>query len=94
MTGLLRNRCGMQCRLWSAYPVPMLSINWVRFLMANFCSGATRVSSVKAQFKEKVNEVVVNLPWVKNVKVTMSAQPARSLFCRATSSREVLKNQL
>ena len=32
------------------------------------------------QFEQKANEVVAMLPWVKNVKVTMSAQPARPIF--------------
>lgn len=32
------------------------------------------------QFEQKANEVVAVLPWVKNVNVTMSAQPARPIF--------------
>lgn len=32
------------------------------------------------QFEQKANEVVAMLPWVENVKVTMSAQPARPMF--------------
>lgn len=32
------------------------------------------------QFEKQANEVVAMLPWVKNVKVTMSAQPARPLY--------------
>jgi len=33
-----------------------------------------------AQFEQQANEVVAMLPWVKNVKVTMSAQPARPIY--------------
>lgn len=32
------------------------------------------------QFEEKANEVVLALPWVREVKVTMSAQPARPVY--------------
>lgn len=32
------------------------------------------------QFEQRANEVVAMIPWVKNVKVTMSAQPARPVF--------------
>lgn len=32
------------------------------------------------QFEQKANEVVEALPWVKNVNVTMSAQPAKPAF--------------
>lgn len=32
------------------------------------------------QFEQRANEVVTALPWVKEVSVTMSAQPARPVF--------------
>lgn len=32
------------------------------------------------QFEQRANEVVGALPWVKKVTVTMSAQPAKSVF--------------
>ncbi|XP_057967974.1 fe-S cluster assembly factor HCF101, chloroplastic [Malania oleifera] len=37
----------------------------------------TPACPIKDMFEQKANEVVAMLPWVKNVKVTMSAQPAR-----------------
>lgn len=36
--------------------------------------------SIPWQFEQQANEVVANLHWVKNVKVTMSAQPAKPVF--------------
>ena len=33
-----------------------------------------------SKFEQQANEVVAMLPWVKNVKVTMSAQPARPIY--------------
>ncbi|XP_061366486.1 fe-S cluster assembly factor HCF101, chloroplastic isoform X1 [Gastrolobium bilobum] len=40
----------------------------------------TPACPIKDVFEQKANEVVAMLPWVKNVKVTMSAQPARPIF--------------
>ncbi|KAK9268595.1 hypothetical protein L1049_000350 [Liquidambar formosana] len=40
----------------------------------------TPACPIKDMFEEKANEVVAMLPWVKNVNVTMSAQPARPIF--------------
>ncbi|KAJ6435339.1 hypothetical protein OIU84_000515 [Salix udensis] len=40
----------------------------------------TPACPIKDMFEQKANEVVALLPWVKNVKVTMSAQPARPVY--------------
>ncbi|KAL6221829.1 hypothetical protein ACLB2K_005222 [Fragaria x ananassa] len=40
----------------------------------------TPACPVKDMFEQKANEVVNELPWVKNVNVTMSAQPAKPLY--------------
>ncbi|KAI4380689.1 hypothetical protein MLD38_006852 [Melastoma candidum] len=40
----------------------------------------TPACPIKDEFERKANEVVHALPWVKDVKVTMSAQPARPVF--------------
>eukprot|EP00257_Ricinus_communis_P025078 XP_025012492.1 fe-S cluster assembly factor HCF101, chloroplastic [Ricinus communis] len=40
----------------------------------------TPACPIKDLFEQQANEVVAALPWVKNVKVTMSAQPARPVF--------------
>ncbi|GMH04627.1 hypothetical protein Nepgr_006467 [Nepenthes gracilis] len=40
----------------------------------------TPACPIKDVFEQRANEVVSMLPWVKNVKVTMSAQPARPVF--------------
>ncbi|KAL9324550.1 hypothetical protein ACSQ67_009407 [Phaseolus vulgaris] len=40
----------------------------------------TPACPVKDMFEQQANEVVAMLPWVKNVKVTMSAQPARPIY--------------
>ncbi|KAK7380022.1 hypothetical protein VNO78_32358 [Psophocarpus tetragonolobus] len=40
----------------------------------------TPACPIKDVFEQKANEVVSMLPWVKNVKVTMSAQPARPIY--------------
>ncbi|XP_054780236.1 fe-S cluster assembly factor HCF101, chloroplastic isoform X2 [Prosopis cineraria] len=40
----------------------------------------TPACPIKDMFEQKANEVVAMLPWVKNVKVTMSAQPAKPIF--------------
>ncbi|KAL3009477.1 hypothetical protein AAZX31_07G085200 [Glycine max] len=40
----------------------------------------TPACPIKDVFEQKANEVVAMLPWVKNVKVTMSAQPARPIY--------------
>ncbi|GAV82056.1 DUF59 domain-containing protein/DUF971 domain-containing protein/ParA domain-containing protein/AAA_31 domain-containing protein, partial [Cephalotus follicularis] len=40
----------------------------------------TPACPIKDMFEQKANEVVAMLPWVKNVNVTMSAQPAKPLF--------------
>ncbi|KAL2625935.1 hypothetical protein AAZV13_07G080600 [Glycine max] len=38
------------------------------------------IDKALGEFEQKANEVVAMLPWVKNVKVTMSAQPARPIY--------------
>ncbi|AES76761.2 fe-S cluster assembly factor HCF101, chloroplastic [Medicago truncatula] len=40
----------------------------------------TPACPIKDVFEKQANEVVAVLPWVKNVNVTMSAQPAKPLF--------------
>ncbi|CAJ2636896.1 unnamed protein product [Trifolium pratense] len=40
----------------------------------------TPACPIKDVFEQKANEVVAALPWVKNVNVTMSAQPAKPLY--------------
>ncbi|KAL6274661.1 hypothetical protein ACE6H2_025353 [Prunus campanulata] len=40
----------------------------------------TPACPIKDMFEQKANEVVNLLPWVKNVSVTMSAQPARPIY--------------
>lgn len=40
----------------------------------------TPACPIKDLFEQQANEKVTALPWVKNVKVTMSAQPARPIF--------------
>ncbi|KAJ0576379.1 putative iron-sulfur protein NUBPL [Helianthus annuus] len=40
----------------------------------------TPACPIKDEFEQKANEVVAALPWVKNVNVTMSAQPAKQIF--------------
>ncbi|CAA6660846.1 unnamed protein product [Spirodela intermedia] len=40
----------------------------------------TPACPVKDMFEKRANEVVTELPWVKKVNVTMSAQPARPLY--------------
>ncbi|XP_039164080.1 fe-S cluster assembly factor HCF101, chloroplastic isoform X3 [Eucalyptus grandis] len=40
----------------------------------------TPACPIKDMFEQQANEVVANLHWVKNVKVTMSAQPAKPVF--------------
>ncbi|CAM8945852.1 unnamed protein product [Rhodiola kirilowii] len=40
----------------------------------------TPACPIKEVFEKQANEVVAALPWVKDVKVTMSAQPAKPLF--------------
>ncbi|XP_047163492.1 fe-S cluster assembly factor HCF101, chloroplastic isoform X1 [Vigna umbellata] len=40
----------------------------------------TPACPIKDMFEQKANEVVAMLPWVKNVQVTMSAQPARPIY--------------
>ncbi|OWM66008.1 hypothetical protein CDL15_Pgr015434 [Punica granatum] len=40
----------------------------------------TPACPVKDMFEQKANEVVAAIPWVKNVRVTMSAQPSRPVF--------------
>ena len=37
-------------------------------------------STFLVQFEKQANEVVAALPWVQNVKVTMSAQPAKQIY--------------
>ncbi|MED6106297.1 hypothetical protein PIB30_003707 [Stylosanthes scabra] len=53
---------------------------FIFFVLAYFLLCGDYLTIYLWQFEEKANEVVANLPWVKNVKVTMSAQPARPLF--------------
>ncbi|KAL3747535.1 hypothetical protein ACJRO7_016343 [Eucalyptus globulus] len=40
----------------------------------------TPACPIKDMFEQQANEVVANLHWVKNVKATMSAQPAKPVF--------------
>ncbi|KAA0046624.1 fe-S cluster assembly factor HCF101 [Cucumis melo var. makuwa] len=40
----------------------------------------TPACPVKDMFEQRANEEVAALPWVKNVKVTMSAQPAKPIY--------------
>ncbi|PON73346.1 Mrp/NBP35 ATP-binding protein [Parasponia andersonii] len=40
----------------------------------------TPACPIKDMFEQQANEVVEKLPWVKNVNVTMSAQPARPIY--------------
>ncbi|GAU41529.1 hypothetical protein TSUD_140600 [Trifolium subterraneum] len=40
----------------------------------------TPACPIKDVFEQKANEVVAAVPWVKNVNVTMSAQPAKPLY--------------
>ncbi|KAF4362966.1 hypothetical protein F8388_020482 [Cannabis sativa] len=40
----------------------------------------TPACPIKDMFEQQANEVVEKLAWVKNVKVTMSAQPARPMY--------------
>ncbi|XP_039117297.1 fe-S cluster assembly factor HCF101, chloroplastic [Dioscorea cayenensis subsp. rotundata] len=40
----------------------------------------TPACPIKDEFEKKANKVVAALPWVKNVNVTMSAQPARTAY--------------
>ncbi|KAI5441815.1 hypothetical protein KIW84_011032, partial [Lathyrus oleraceus] len=40
----------------------------------------TPACPIKDVFEQKANEVVAVVPWVKNVNVTMSAQPAKPLY--------------
>ncbi|MCD7459971.1 hypothetical protein HAX54_042463 [Datura stramonium] len=40
----------------------------------------TPACPIKDMFEQRANEVVAELPWVKKVNVTMSAQPAKPIF--------------
>ncbi|KAH0707822.1 hypothetical protein KY289_012898 [Solanum tuberosum] len=40
----------------------------------------TPACPIKDMFEQKANEVVAELPWVKKVNVTMSAQPAKPIY--------------
>ncbi|XP_022960990.1 fe-S cluster assembly factor HCF101, chloroplastic-like [Cucurbita moschata] len=40
----------------------------------------TPACPVKDMFEQRANEVVAAIPWVKDVKVTMSAQPAKPIY--------------
>ncbi|CAI0389852.1 unnamed protein product [Linum tenue] len=40
----------------------------------------TPACPIKDLFEQQANEVVAGLPWVKNVSVTMSAQPAKPMY--------------
>ncbi|KAL0427070.1 UNVERIFIED_CONTAM: Fe-S cluster assembly factor, chloroplastic [Sesamum latifolium] len=66
----------------------IVSCGFVKDLKVSEASGevsfrlelTTPACPVKDMFEKKANEVVAALPWVKAVKVTMSAQPARPVF--------------
>ncbi|KAG2718554.1 hypothetical protein I3843_03G217500 [Carya illinoinensis] len=66
----------------------IVSCGFVKDLHINESSGevsfrlelTTPACPIKDMFEQKANEVVAMLPWVKNVNVTMSAQPARPIF--------------
>ncbi|KAD3067909.1 hypothetical protein E3N88_35789 [Mikania micrantha] len=66
----------------------IVSCGFVKDLLVDDASGevsfrlelTTPACPVKDMFEQKANEVVAALPWVKNVNVTMSAQPAKQIF--------------
>ncbi|XP_062149615.1 fe-S cluster assembly factor HCF101, chloroplastic isoform X2 [Alnus glutinosa] len=66
----------------------IVSCGFVKDLHINEASGevsfrlelTTPACPIKDMFEQQANEVVAVLPWVKNVNVTMSAQPARHIF--------------
>ncbi|KAF7152814.1 hypothetical protein RHSIM_Rhsim01G0091800 [Rhododendron simsii] len=66
----------------------IVSCGFVKDLHVNEASGevsfrlelTTPACPVKDMFEQRANEVVTALPWVKEVNVTMSAQPARPVF--------------
>ncbi|GAA0154568.1 hypothetical protein LIER_12512 [Lithospermum erythrorhizon] len=72
----------------------IVSCGFVKDLHTSVASGevsfrlelTTPACPVKDMFEKQANEVVAALPWVKNVKVTMSAQPARPIFAEQLPS--------
>nr|GMC98203.1 fe-S cluster assembly factor HCF101, chloroplastic isoform X2 [Ipomoea batatas]GMD01689.1 fe-S cluster assembly factor HCF101, chloroplastic isoform X2 [Ipomoea batatas]GMD01693.1 fe-S cluster assembly factor HCF101, chloroplastic isoform X2 [Ipomoea batatas] len=66
----------------------IVSCGFVKDLLINEALGevsfrlelTTPACPVKDMFEQRANEVVAALPWVKEVKVTMSAQPAKPVF--------------
>ncbi|XP_078438638.1 ATP binding protein [Wolffia australiana] len=66
----------------------IVSCGFVKDLSADAISGevsfrlelTTPACPVKDMFETRANEVVSELPWVKKLKVTMSAQPARPIY--------------
>ncbi|XP_019151241.1 PREDICTED: fe-S cluster assembly factor HCF101, chloroplastic isoform X1 [Ipomoea nil] len=66
----------------------IVSCGFVKDLLVNEALGevsfrlelTTPACPIKDMFEQKANEVVAALPWVKTVKVTMSAQPAKPVF--------------
>ncbi|KAI3513763.1 hypothetical protein L1887_11905 [Cichorium endivia] len=66
----------------------IVSCGFIKDLLVDDASGevsfrlelTTPACPVKDMFEQKANEVVAALPWVQNVKVTMSAQPAKQIY--------------
>nr|XP_043631815.1 fe-S cluster assembly factor HCF101, chloroplastic isoform X1 [Erigeron canadensis]XP_043631816.1 fe-S cluster assembly factor HCF101, chloroplastic isoform X1 [Erigeron canadensis] len=66
----------------------IVSCGFVKDLVVDDVSGevsfrlelTTPACPVKDMFEKQANEVVAALPWVQNVKVTMSAQPAKQMY--------------
>ncbi|KAL9261686.1 Fe-S cluster assembly factor HCF101, chloroplastic-like protein [Drosera capensis] len=66
----------------------IVTCGFVKDLQINEASGevsfrlelTTPACPIKDMFEQKSKEVVLMLPWVKNVQVTMSAQPARPVY--------------
>ncbi|KAG5564645.1 hypothetical protein RHGRI_000736 [Rhododendron griersonianum] len=61
------------------YHVPTYHLNFT-FQVSFRLELTTPACPVKDMFEQRANEVVTALPWVKEVNVTMSAQPARPVF--------------
>nr|AEQ39054.1 putative high-chlorophyll-fluorescence 101 [Wolffia arrhiza] len=66
----------------------IVSCGFVKDLFADEISGevsfrlelTTPACPVKDMFERRANEVVLEIPWVKKINVTMSAQPARPIY--------------
>lgn len=86
-----RKNCGTRRQI--KWPINQQVFNsefifiWCYFLMWEGCWLHFMYQTVQKwcnfiswQFEQRANEVVTALPWVKEVNVTMSAQPARPVF--------------